>query len=69
MGRQKSQPVIILPLDKWILLTRALEASPDMSIDDLTLKAERLVASRKKYAQEVIRLEGRLLKKCPKMGR
>lgn len=65
MAKRKTEPVIMIAHGKWIALTMTLETSPDVSIDDLILKASRIVASRKKNAQEVIRLEGELLKKCP----
>lgn len=65
--RRKTMPVVTIPFDKWIALTSALETSPDILIADLIIKAERLVASRKRYARQVIKLEGQLLKKCPEL--
>jgi hypothetical protein len=54
---------------EWIALTSALEATPDISMRSLTVKAGRLVASCKRYAREVIELEGKLLKKCPELDK
>lgn len=65
--RRKTVPLVMVPHDKWIALTQALEASPDITIADLITKAQRLIAARRKYARQVIGLEGKLLKKCPEL--
>lgn len=65
MSRVKTSPVVVVPHDKWIALTMAMEASPDIPIADLILKAERIVADRKTNGRRIIELEGMLLKKCP----
>lgn len=64
-ARLKTTPVVMVPHDKWIALTLALETSPDISVADLITKAERITTARKNYARQVIELEGKLLKKCP----
>lgn len=67
MTKKKSAAVVIVPHDDWIALTMALETSPDISIETLIGKAKRLVENRKKYAQQVVKLEDDLLKKCPEL--
>ena len=52
---------------EWIALCHALEATPDIAPKDLAIKAQRLVESRKRYARQVVKLEGQLLKKCPEL--
>jgi len=66
-SRRPTIPMVMIPHCRWIDLTMALGASPDISIDDLIVKAERIVTARTKYAQQVIKLEGDLLKKCPEL--
>lgn len=51
-----------LTLPQWIALTTALETSPDVSPEMLAEKAVRLVGNRKKFAQEVHKLEQQLLR-------
>ena len=67
MPAKKTQAKVIVKLSDWIALCQALEATPDIGIQSLITKARRLVESRKRYAQNVITLEGKLLKKCPEM--
>ncbi|HTG95762.1 MAG TPA: hypothetical protein VL866_24390 [Pyrinomonadaceae bacterium] len=63
--RKKTEAVVMVPFDKWLALTNALEATPDIAIADLIKKAERIVSARKRNGRRIIELEGQLLKKCP----
>jgi hypothetical protein len=45
---------VSIPHSDWIALCEALDASPDIQVADLALKARRLKESRTKYARQAL---------------